>query len=476
MLLDHIAIFIKNLYSHNQCCVNIQSMCTDWFSVSSGVRQGDSLSTTLFNIFINDLVDDINSLNLGVTCGNLQVSILLYADDIVLIADNETDLQKMLDQCTSWTEKWKLTVNTDKTKIMHIRKTRAPRTNLNFSLAGATLEKVKEYKYLGLVFNEHFDWNKTVSFLSSSAGRALGAVIAKFRHLKDVGYNTFAKLYNACVQPILEYGSEIWGGKEFKTCNQIQLRAIRYFLGVHRFAPIAGLEGDMGWKSPVIRTKLNMVKFWNRLLTLPDTRLTKQIFLWDYQQANLNWSKDMFDIFESINAVELFRSKLIANIAQCEAVLNDKMIREWKDAVESKPKLRTYAKLKTEFKSEDYIFLPRFERSLVSQLRLGILPLRIETGRYVNESLENRICTLCSLNAVEDEIHFVIQCPLYNVHREKLFYSAKQLDPAFESLSSLSKFVFLNDHPKLLSKFLTSAWNQRQSKIYKSHAQLQTIN
>ena len=43
----------------------------------------------------------------------------------------------------------------------------------------------------------------------------------------------------------------------------------------------------------------------------------------------------------------------------------------------------------------------------IRAFRFGILPLRIETGRFVNEALDNRLCRLCNSNAVEDEIHFL---------------------------------------------------------------------
>ncbi len=62
----------------------------------SGLKQGDTLSPTLFGIFINDIVREINDLNLGVKIGNKKLSILLYADDIVLLSDTENGLQAML--------------------------------------------------------------------------------------------------------------------------------------------------------------------------------------------------------------------------------------------------------------------------------------------------------------------------------------------------------------------------------------------
>ncbi len=89
-------------------------MLTDWFQIYSGVIQGDILSPTLFNIFINDVVDDVNSLNLGVTIDGHRISILLYADDIVLLGETEKDLQKILDSIYKWSKKYKTKFNVRK--------------------------------------------------------------------------------------------------------------------------------------------------------------------------------------------------------------------------------------------------------------------------------------------------------------------------------------------------------------------------
>ncbi len=93
----HIYENIKAIYKEAICCININNMLTDWFQTHSGVIQGNTLSLTLFNIFINDLVDDGNSLNLDVTTDGHRISILLYADDIVLIVETEKGLQKIVD-------------------------------------------------------------------------------------------------------------------------------------------------------------------------------------------------------------------------------------------------------------------------------------------------------------------------------------------------------------------------------------------
>ena len=100
------------------------------------------------------------------------------------------------------------------------------------------------------------------------------------------------------------------------------------------------------------------------------------------------------------------------------------------------------------------MYLPRSHRSLIAQLRSGILPLRIESGRFQNIRDPNtgktrklkpqeHICTLCDLNLVEDEIHFVCICSKYCTLREKLFNTIIQKCASFTIMSNSEKFVFL---------------------------------
>ena len=93
---------IKSLYSFPEAGIKINNYKTDYFPITCGVKQGYNLSPTLFSMFLNDLATGIKELNLGVDVDGCNVSILLYADDIVLIALNENNLQCMLDYVKEW--------------------------------------------------------------------------------------------------------------------------------------------------------------------------------------------------------------------------------------------------------------------------------------------------------------------------------------------------------------------------------------
>ena len=86
----------NSLYSSPVACVQVNDFQTDWFKTPFGVKQGDVLSPSLFSLYINDLAFEIKNANLGIHLNDLTVGILLYADDIVLLAESEDDLQNML--------------------------------------------------------------------------------------------------------------------------------------------------------------------------------------------------------------------------------------------------------------------------------------------------------------------------------------------------------------------------------------------
>ena len=106
---------IHSLYNKIVSCVRLNQNITDWFPVTSGVKQGNNLSPTLFCIYINDFAKTLKRLNIGIKVNGKNICVLLYADDI-LLAENEKDLQTLLNTTHEWCSKWKLNINIEKVK------------------------------------------------------------------------------------------------------------------------------------------------------------------------------------------------------------------------------------------------------------------------------------------------------------------------------------------------------------------------
>ena len=214
---------IKRLYQNTTSCIKLNLITTYMFNVKSGVRQGDS--PPLFNVYVNDLNNELNSLSMGIDINGRQICCLLHVDDIVIFSNTATKLQALLDTVHSWCFKWKMKLN----YVMHFKTSRRSSTTVPFNFGTTALTTVSTYKYLGVLLGEHHNFDKAVEELCHSAGRALCTIIhvGKFKTLRNVGYNnTYTRLYNACV---LVYSSAIWRDK---WCNNFFNRAIRYFLGL----------------------------------------------------------------------------------------------------------------------------------------------------------------------------------------------------------------------------------------------------
>ena len=177
---------ISSLYSNPRSRVILNEYETEYFDCPIGVKQGDNLSPTLFAIFINDLASEIKESNIGIDLNieggpniDYVFSILLYADDIVCLAENEEDLQSILFIIENWCKKWRLEVNLTKTNIMHVRNSRKQQSKFTFLLDMKPVPYCTFYKYLGVNINEHLDFQFTVEKHAEAAGRALGAIVTK---------------------------------------------------------------------------------------------------------------------------------------------------------------------------------------------------------------------------------------------------------------------------------------------------------
>ena len=84
---------IKSILSDTASCVKLNGILTDWFPVLSGVRQGDSSSPTIFAFYIDDLIEDLRTLDKGIKFNDYTLCCLTYADDVLILAENENDLQ-----------------------------------------------------------------------------------------------------------------------------------------------------------------------------------------------------------------------------------------------------------------------------------------------------------------------------------------------------------------------------------------------
>ena len=180
---------------------------SDWKPVKSGVPEGSLLSPLLFALFTNDLPLEIQS------------SCLMYADDVKLFrrietADDGQLLQDDLARLTSWSAKWRLSLNPAKCKSFTMTLRRAP-VRTHYYINDTELEHVPEMRDLGVILDTKLTFAAHISHIVSRANRSLGLMIRSFQTgSKRSKFRCAALLaaYFSNVRSILEYCGVIWAG------------------------------------------------------------------------------------------------------------------------------------------------------------------------------------------------------------------------------------------------------------------------
>ena len=204
----------------------------------------------------------------------------------------------------------------------------------------------------------------------------------------------------------------------------------------------------------------------------------KKVFLWDKQLNDtgvvVTWSSEVKDILTRNNMTDFYDQGIfpVKNvIVDLKKALLEKDQKNWQSKCQTLPKLRTFVKFKDFSKESPHIYKPLSfkQRKMMSKLRLGLLPLRLETARYIRPRIppENRLCLLCNNGEIEDETHFLLFCSVYDQARQLLFDHIPNIDD-FNTLNTDDKIKLLLNDPmmaKQTSKFITNSFDFRSTII-----------
>jgi Reverse transcriptase (RNA-dependent DNA polymerase) len=415
---------------------------TEMFDLYTGVRQGCVMSPVLFSFFINGLAREIKEKTKGVRFGDTQVRLLLYADDIVLMAERKEDLQMMLDIVSSYSKKWRFRVNPKKGKsevMLFGRKPRKTQRERKWWLAGVEIEETETYKYLGVELVSGLNFKTLKERFVAEARKRMMLVWAMGMRKGELPVKDCCNVWNALVRPVLEYGAVIWGDVKWEEAEAVQREMAKMILRCSSKMANEVVLGELGWWSLKARRDLLRLKFWGKMSS---SRLVKQVYThrrarYDAGEKN-RWCKYTHALLSELGMEQIW----LQNDTACDDKQWDKDLREkidereeklWLERMQTKPKLRTYITLKHKLKFEPYLDHDNTQaRQIMTRLRGGTNELRIETGRYPNTNRDRRLeiserrCLLCMSGDVENEEHFVMECVMYDDLRKKMFDVVKK--------------------------------------------------
>ena len=247
---------IQNLYSDCNFDINIKGDKTS-IKQFRGIRQGDTLSPKLFIAALEDMFKTLKWNRRGIKINGQYLNHLRFADDIVLFADNLSDIETLINDLSQMSLKIGLKINYGKTKMLSNVQGTTVKTE-----SGNTVNFVNDYIYLGqnMSFNTIED---EVSRRIRLSWAAFGILHNVFNPHSNIPQHLKTRVYNQCVLPVLTYGCETWilTKKTIQTIAVNQRHMERKMIGVRLIDRMTNTELRNRTKIEDAVTRIKSLKF-----------------------------------------------------------------------------------------------------------------------------------------------------------------------------------------------------------------------
>jgi len=235
-----------NYLSNRQQYVSADGYCSNIIECISGVPQGSILGPILFNIYVNNIVQAVPNAH-----------ITMFADDNLMIcySDNIDDLflttQINLDGLSNWYSYNGLALNCNKCKYIVFSTAYKKQFIDRYLMQGAiqlhinniALEKVDNYKYLGLMVTYNLSWECQVKNILKTVNMHLG-ILSRIRYYLP---KKLLKLYYYCnIQSHLQYGIAVWG-------SDVQTHLIPLEVAIKKAARLITFSGFFEHSQPLLK-------------------------------------------------------------------------------------------------------------------------------------------------------------------------------------------------------------------------------
>ena len=313
---------IKETLTETKSKVKFMGEQSKTFKIDTGVRQGDNLSSLLFNCVLEKIVREWRKAGapahqLGPKLKGITLYCLAFADDMALIAKNIADAQKQLQVLQEQAAKIGLQISFEKTKFMTDIKT-APH---EIKIGNNKVSRVKEFKYLGEWITENGNERKALESRLQKMETAF-QLTKNIYNKKCLSWNCKIRHYKTVIKPEALYASETIDLqlKTLKEQLEIKERKImRKILGprIKNGINYPKPNKEIYKNIPIITTTMRMrrIQFMGHIERMNPSRLTHQIYTFMKNKTTRpNWYKQTEKDLKELGSPDLQDRNLIRNI------------------------------------------------------------------------------------------------------------------------------------------------------------------
>ena len=363
--------------------------------------QGSILGPLLFLLYINDVVQDIQS------------CVRLFADDtsLYIIVENPNDaamlLNSDLETIYKWAETWLVKFNLSKSESLLVSRKSNRNRHPPLIMNNVYINEVTHHKHLGIFLSNDGTWHEHINYITSKAWQRI-YIIRKLKFLLD--RESLNRAYISFIRPILEYADIVWDNctqYEIDLIKQIQIEAARVVTGATRLVSIELLYRETGWE-PLYkrRYKHKMYQFYKMNNDLTPAYLTTLVPpTVEYASAyNLRGSQNFRPM---LTRTQLYYKSFLPSC-----------IREWNELPLDIRNSTSLVSFKYKLNA-DTIKIPKYYSTGNRSLQIYHIRLRTKCS-FLKQHLfsKNMIQNpLCECGMVEITKHFLLECPRFTQAR-----------------------------------------------------------
>ena len=439
---------IKSMYSDVKARIRSGARLTDVINCTEGVKQGDVCSPLLFSLFINELASEIiqkGRHGVHLSPDIIELFIMLFADDIILMSETVIGLQTQLNSLHASAQKLQLTVNLAKSNIIVFRLGGFLAEKEKWYFGGKRMGVVNCYKYLGIIFSTKLSLSFACQDLVARAKRATSCILSTLYRFEKVTVHVFQKLFDSQIQPILQYGSEVWGLMAGELIEPAHLFAMKRFLGVDRRTPNDLVYGEFARYPLYLNSYARCIKYWLKLVRMNETRLPYKAYnmlrVLD-ERGKKTWVTYVRECLSKYGFACVWMNQGVGDVNVFMKCFKERLVdcrqQEWSAHINSSERFSFYNQFKTQFTIEPYLNLNmnRYIMKSLIYFRLGISDILVHKSRY--KDIHSTLCRLCS-SSTENELHIVLCCPeLEDLRKELIPYKFYRFPTLFRLVLLLS--------------------------------------
>lgn len=426
---------LNNIYSNAVMKIRVDNKYSEDIRITEGVLQGETLSPLLFNLFLSDIDSYFQEKGMhGIRVApNKEIRVLMFADDLVILADSRTDARNKMNVLSSYCKDNKLHLNANKSKCLEFSTGRVKSKGIGIYHNETKIEFVKAYKYLGISFSRSSFFNLAATEVLSKCNLATSAVWSVLTALRVNSGNLRNKLFMALIQSVALYGAHIWGIGQMHVFDRVQTNFYKSIFNLPKGTPGFAIRLELGLEHIryyILKQALNWLI---ALLEMNEDRYPKICF-----ESLRRWDKDPSNKVR-YNWFSLIKQVLISHNVNVDwSNLDSATLIHAKQNLLSQLQIALYARDLEAAASSNFspffnsLFAPFSASCLYSlkipfQLVKACAQLRLSSNYVVRISLskDNKLeidpqaeCALCWLRVKEDLFHVFVECPLYEYLRQ----------------------------------------------------------